>query len=409
MGGDNICDNNNSELLNYISKNGMIDLAYVQNEINMQKRKELLNRHPYKIWQGNDGYWNTYLPDNLKGRVRKKKKTQDEIENLVIEYWKEEIYNPTVKEVYLDWICGKLEREEIQPSTKNRYDRKFNECLSEFGKRKIKCIESYDIEKVCLESIHDNKLSTKGFSNLRTLLRGIFRYAKKRGYVDFSISEVLNDIEFSRKMFSKSMKNDDELAFMDDEVVAINNYFANHTMNMCDLGIALDFVTGLRPGELSGLKWIDITDNIIHVNRTEVRYENVNKKVVCEVRDFPKTEAGIRDVVVPKNKMWIIKKIRLMNPFGEYVFEKNGKRITVASFDRRIRTLCSKLDLTPKSMNKIRKTYCTILIDAKVDDSLIISQVGHTDIQTTRNYYYKNRKSNKQKIEVIDNVFAEAK
>ena len=63
------------------------------------------------------------------------------------------------------------------------------------------------------------------------------------------------------------MKNDDELAFMDDEVVAINNYFANHTMNMCDLGIALDFVTGLRPGELSGLKWIDITDNITSIEQ----------------------------------------------------------------------------------------------------------------------------------------------
>ena len=70
MEGGDIISVNNSELLKYISDNAMIDMAYVQNEIEMQKRKELLNKHPYKIWQGTDGYWNTYLPDNLKGAVK---------------------------------------------------------------------------------------------------------------------------------------------------------------------------------------------------------------------------------------------------------------------------------------------------------------------------------------------------
>ena len=51
------------ELLKYAVENGMINTALVQEKIEMQKREELLNKHPYKIYQGKDGKWYTYLPD----------------------------------------------------------------------------------------------------------------------------------------------------------------------------------------------------------------------------------------------------------------------------------------------------------------------------------------------------------
>ena len=57
-----------------------------------------------------------------------------------------------------------------------------------------------------------------------------------------------------------------------------------------------------------------------------------------------------------------------------------------------------------KSLNKIRKTYGTILLDNGVEESLVIAQMGHTDIKTTKRYYYRNRKSLQQKSEVIDKV-----
>ena len=49
------------ELLKYAVENGMINTALVQEKIEMQKREELLNKHPYKIYQGKDGKWYTYL------------------------------------------------------------------------------------------------------------------------------------------------------------------------------------------------------------------------------------------------------------------------------------------------------------------------------------------------------------
>ena len=44
-------------------------------------------------------------------------------------------------------------------------------------------------------------------------------------------------------------------------------------------------------------------------------------------------------------------------------------------------------------MHVLRKTYATRLLNAKVDEAIITNQLGHTDIATTRAYYYYNDKS----------------
>ena len=56
------------EVLKFAIENGMIDLSYIQDEIAMKKREELLKRHKWAISQGKDGYWRTYLPDEKNGR-----------------------------------------------------------------------------------------------------------------------------------------------------------------------------------------------------------------------------------------------------------------------------------------------------------------------------------------------------
>lgn len=63
---DSFVSMENLDLLNYALEHGMINLSYVQEQIDMNKRKELLEKHPYKISQGKDGKWRTYLPDKKK-------------------------------------------------------------------------------------------------------------------------------------------------------------------------------------------------------------------------------------------------------------------------------------------------------------------------------------------------------
>lgn len=49
-----------SEILSYIENTGMLDLTYVQSLIKMSERKELLSKHPYKLWQGKDDFYNSF-------------------------------------------------------------------------------------------------------------------------------------------------------------------------------------------------------------------------------------------------------------------------------------------------------------------------------------------------------------
>ena len=52
--------------MKYAIENGIIDLSYIQEEIEMNKRKDILEKHIYKIAQGKDGKWRTYIPDKEK-------------------------------------------------------------------------------------------------------------------------------------------------------------------------------------------------------------------------------------------------------------------------------------------------------------------------------------------------------
>lgn len=394
-----------NEVLNYAIEHGIIDLSYIENKIEMNKREELLKKHPYEIWIGKDNRYYTYFPEKDNKRMLKSRNTRQKIEDCIVDFWKQEMENPTIYELYIEWVDGKLKREEITITTKNRYDRQYKESMIEFGKNRIKAIEEYDIEKFLLEAIHVHKMTAKGFSNLRTLILGIFKLAKKKKLIQYSIKNVIDDMDISKKVFRKVKHEDDELIFMDEEVEKVLNYFKQHKLDLKDLGILLLFYTGMRPGELSALTWDDVNGNIIKIHSTEIRYENENKEYIYEVRDFPKTEAGIRDVIVPQSQLWILKEIKTLNPSGKYVFEQHGQRIRTCLFDDRIRRICSKLKIKEKSLNKIRKTYATTLIDKRVDDSLIIAQMGHTDITTTKNYYYKNRKNMQQKSLIIDKAF----
>ena len=111
-----------NDVLQYALENGMIDVKYVQEQIALNKRKELIEKHPYSIWKGKEGLWHTYLPDAEKKRIHKRSSTRQGIEDIVADYWKAQMENPTVKDVYEQWITGKLSREEISVATKNRYD-----------------------------------------------------------------------------------------------------------------------------------------------------------------------------------------------------------------------------------------------------------------------------------------------
>ena len=122
------------EALKFAVENGIIDLSYVQEKYEMNKRKELLSNHKWAISQGKDGYWRTYLPDEEKGRRMIKKTTQKAVEDEVVSYWTEQLENPTIQEVFEEWNDRREALKKISPSTHLRNTQVFNRHYRELGK-----------------------------------------------------------------------------------------------------------------------------------------------------------------------------------------------------------------------------------------------------------------------------------
>lgn len=364
----------------------------------MKSREYYLSLHHYAIWEGSNGKWYTYLPKDG-GRVQKQRSSKDDLEDMIAEYYKSQQDEPTIKEVFIDWANEKLEFKEIVKGTYDKYHNDYKRFFegTDLEKEKVKNITEDELEAFIRKSIVIHEMTKKTFSNFRTLIFGIFKYAKKKKYTSISISSFIRDLELSRNVFRKTIKNKEDEIFMEDEILSVTNYLkANPTV--LNLGLLLAFQTGIRVGELAALKPSDVIKKTIHIQRQEIKYKHPKtNKCVHEVVEFTKTDAGNRYVIITDSALDTIEKIRTLNPNGEYLFEINGKRILTNSYNDAISRVCKTLKIKRKSMHKIRRTYGTTLLDNGVDESLIMEQMGHSDISTTRKYYYYSNKNMKTK------------
>ncbi len=71
---------------------------------------------------------------------------------------------------------------------------------------------------------------------------------------------------------------------------------------------------------------------------------------------------------------------------------------------RRLEKINRKLGIKHKSPHKLRKTYASILLDNNLDNNLITSLMGHTDISMTEGHYHRDRKDQDKKNALVSNL-----
>ena len=390
-----------SEYLQAALESGMIDIAALRVQMEMAERNKYLEG--YNIWQGKNGLWSTRIEKDG-NRILVKRKTREAIEQEIIKHERALEDNPDVQEVFKRFIDQKLRYKDISESTYYRYTKDYNRFFKgkPIERVKFKCLTEEYLENFIRETIADNDLTAKSYSNLKTIIRGMLVFAKGK-YTMISPGSFFADIQFSKNTFSKKIVTKEKEVYLEDEIPKVTEYLRQKG-KITHLGILLAFQTGLRVGELATIQKSDIvTENdrvFIHVQRTETKYKR-NGVYVTEVKEYPKSSAGDRYVFCTDNARETIEKIISMNPAGIYLFEENGKRICEYSFANTITWMCKALDIPMRSMHKIRKTYGTTLIDGGVDESIIIEQMGHSDIHCTKQYYYFSNKNRDKKQEQI--------
>lgn len=396
-----------SSACQYAIEHGIIDWQHIQSEIDMEKRKELLKRHPYKVWQANDNtaYWYTYIPNKGGGRHQVSRKNRKDLEDIIVSYQASLIENPTIREVFEEWNNRKLELGKIAPSTHMKNAQIFKRFYAPIAEEHIKKFSCEDWQDFLERQIPEHELKAKAFSNLKSITRGFLKRAKRRKLIDLSLENLFGDLDVDKDDFQKEVKEAGTEVFTEDEQAAMTEYLLQNydTLNAC---LMLMFVTGLRVGEVTALKHEDFDDKLefIRVRRTETRLKK-DGKYQEEVSDKPKTYAGNRDVVVPYQWHWLMIRLYDGSKEQEYVFQReDGSRYNTASIRRRLSRIENKLGIMHKSPHKIRKTYGSILLDAGVDNRMVIDQMGHTSIDVTERCYHRNRKSVDQKRDVLNTI-----
>ena len=124
------------EILKYLEDNGKVVLSDIQDAIEMKERQEFLDKHPYKVTLGKDGYWRTYFPDDTQkgGRKLVKKKDKKNIEDAIVSFYRLKVENPTIKQVFTEWNDRRFKLNKIAASTHERDGQVFRRHYKEMGK-----------------------------------------------------------------------------------------------------------------------------------------------------------------------------------------------------------------------------------------------------------------------------------
>ncbi len=143
----------------------------------------------------------------------------------------------------------------------------------------------------------------------------------------------------------------------------------------------LAVTTGMRQGELLGLKWrdLDLKKDTLRVRRT-VRNGDVNP---------PKSASSTRSVHLTGVATRALRGHRERNGEWEWVFPtQHGNPVSCQNLvNRSWRPLLKKAGLPRIPFHNIRHTCASLLLTQEVHPKLVQELLGHADITTTLNTY----------------------
>lgn len=240
-----------------------------------------------------------------------------------------------------------------------------------------------------------NKLTLEKSPSLarsfNTRLKPCLSDAERRGYIEKNWCKLVILPKVEKKEEVDILSKEQQAIFI--------KSIENHKYEMLFL-IALG--TGLRLGELLGLKWsdIDFKNNTVTVNRTIQRIKNQDTGKYELTEQTPKTKNSkgrivpIPNDLVSKLITYREKQIKHISDIKDiykdcnYVFcNELGVPLDDKLPGRNLKSILNKLSIEPVKFHALRHTYITRLFELNVPVKVISELVGHVDIQTTLNIY----------------------
>lgn len=374
-------------LLKEVIDYGIIDADSVLDMLMSNKREQILKIHPYAITPptSEDGRWQTtYKEANGKRRNIKAPSKEALLDKLIPFYFS----NPhadkmTFHVLYEEWLEYK-QTVTNSPNTIKRHEQHYRKYFesSVLHEKKLKQLDELLLEKECNRIVKGYNLSRKEWGNVKTILNGMFAYAVRKKYLTENPMENVKILVKFKQIVKKTGKTE---TYNSDELKSLNQYLDRmyaETLDTSFLAVKLNFLLGLRVGELVALKWEDYSDmNHLHIVREEVRNQNTN---TYEVVEHTKTNSDRFVVLVPK-AINILQKVKRSS---DYIFTRNGERLTSRQVAYVLEKYAERQGVAIKSTHKMRKTYASNLNASGVPLDCIRELLGHSNLNTTLGYIY---------------------
>lgn len=395
-------------------KHGIINEAYVRECIENMKREEILQNHSYKITQGKDGNWRTYVKDSTKpsGCRFIKKSTEKKLQDELVKYYGEQKNKAlTFKDVYFQW--REVQEKLVTDNTAYKYDTDYNRFLKDSAFEQLPIARiTEDIIKVFFhDSIKQNNLTKGAFKKLYGYVNNTFAKAYREKIIienpmiHFVCKQFYTYCEEVDKPIEKQIFSEEEenliLEKLHSEYVSKPNYMPNYAVEFASL-------TGMRVGEIVALKWEDIhTEGKLSyfvINKSE-KYNRKTKEYFIDktknkkIRKFP-----IDDKI--KRFLFEVKKVQFKYGFyGEWVFANEEGRIHAPVVSSCIKNKCRQLNITERGIHAFRKTLNSELRCSGVSEVVASALLGHSP-QVNREYYTFDTSSMQDKTEIIARIHA---
>lgn len=153
--------------------------------------------------------------------------------------------------------------------------------------------------------------------------------------------------------------------------------------------------TGLRISEALALKWTDIKDGKVNVERQTSRDDNNKLKITTLKNTSSYRTIGLNEELLRELKRFKLKQNEMI--LGMKAFRKNedgiifqnylGNYLTPSTVRDSIQDYCEKAGVNYKGTHGFRHTHAVLLLEAGASIKFVSNRLGHKTIKTTADTY----------------------
>ena len=237
----------------------------------------------------------------------------------------------------------------------------------------------------------DAGLSEKTIRDIIIVLKMILKFGIKNGYLEYA--------QIDAKFPSKQEKKDLDVLSKADQKKFMEHLRNNFTFK--NLGIFICLSTGMRIGEICGLRWCDVDTaaGVIKVRHTLQRIYIIEGETRHTelLLDTPKTANSVRDIPMSSELLKMLKSLNKVVNENYYVISNDIKPIEPRTYRNYYKKLCKQLDIPELKFHGLRHSFATRCIESKADYKTVSVLLGHSNISTTLNLYVHPNKEQKKK------------